>query len=104
MKSSQCAGEEDLSWQWNKRQMMNEPVGRMSEKSSPKERARMMSPLPITAVNQMRPKVDDSATVAHWKRLSTDDSTTSDTTKDVVVSAPPPITKTLLLLLTSMDE
>jgi hypothetical protein len=25
----------------------------------------------------MRPKVDDSATVAHWKRLSTDDSTTS---------------------------
>ena len=40
MKSSQCAGEEDLSWQWNKRQMMNEPVGRMSEESSSKERAR----------------------------------------------------------------
>ena len=69
-----------------------------------------MSPLPITAVNQIRPKVDDSATVAHWKRLSTDDSTTSDTTTDVVVvvTAPrPPITKTLLLLTaatTSMDD
>ena len=52
----------------------------------------MMSPLPITAVSQIRPKVDDSATVAHWKRLSTEDSTTSATTD--VVSAPPPITET----------
>ncbi|KZS01096.1 Uncharacterized protein APZ42_002343 [Daphnia magna] len=36
-----------------------------------------MSPFPITAISQIKPKVDDSATVAHWNRLSTEDSTTS---------------------------
>ncbi|KAI9560946.1 hypothetical protein GHT06_011903 [Daphnia sinensis] len=41
-----------------------------------------MSPFPITAISQIKPKVDDSATVVHWNRLCTVDSTTSAT--DVV--------------------
>lgn len=58
-------------------------------RSPRRRRVHVMSPLPMTAVSQMRPKVDDSATVAHWKRLSTEDSTTSASVDDVVS---PPIT------------
>ncbi len=50
-----------------------------------------MSPLPITAVSQIRPNVDDSAIVVHWNKLSTDASTTPDvvsTTAVVVVVLP----------------
>lgn len=45
----------------------------------------VMSPLPITAVSQIRPNVDDSAIVVHWNKLSTEDSTTPDDVVSLVV-------------------
>lgn len=65
-----------------------------------------MSPLPITAVSQIRPNVDDSAIVVHWNKLSTDASTTPDVVSitAVVVVVVLPVTSPSLVGCCSVVE
>lgn len=48
----------------------------------------------MTAVSQIKPKVDDSAMVLHWNRFSIDDSTTEEVALVVSVLVDPPTTTT----------